>query len=432
MLTPYPLEPPPPLPPLDEPWEGDDPPLRSGRRVRVESLVRFAFGPGVSFEREAGPVIDERTLVALEEPCLIRQGDAPGLVSLVGTLRVDDPALHIERAPDGRTVWITGERSRREFLFGCPGGRLEVVETDGGVRVEANGSDSVRMILVAAEDEGDRDRTLRALARKGFAGLLTQRRQHATRVDGYGTALVTPDAARNAAFAELKQELDARLEESAGGRRTLAEALGDGGALLALGLREPVRDVLRGPTLGPDLLRLFAEYARWCGDDEFLRKQWPRFEAAVRETGRSELALEFLPIAEALGDHVAVSALDGAAAGAAPSARTPLPAELGTLWGVVPDALGRSVLLRPDLPIGWREMTLERLRVGGTTLALRASRRPGAFAVQLAVTHGPAITMRLEPRLPFTPSGVLVQGEPLRGPAVTFVLDQEGEARWME
>jgi hypothetical protein len=99
---------------------------------------------------------------------------------------------------------------------------------------------------------------------------------------------------------------------------------------------------------------------------------------------------------------------------------------------VIPDALDRSVALRPELPAAWREMTLERLRVGETTLSVKAARRPGAFALKLRVTHGPAITVRLDPRLPFTPSGVMVQDEPLGGPAVSFVLEGEGEARWME
>lgn len=428
MLTPYPLEPPPPLPPLDEPWEGDDPPLRSGRRLRIVGEGRFAFGPGGSFERMGRATAGERWCVALEEPCLLWEGAG----TLRGALRVDDDDLHVEQAADGTTIWIAGETARREFLIGCRGGTLEVVEIPGGVQVVATGPGVVRLIVVAADDEADRDRTLRTLARKGLPGLRTQRVQHAERVAGYGARLVTPDVERNVAFAALLHDTDARLIEKAGGRRALASPLVDGTALLALGLREQVRDVLRTPVPNGELLRLFAAYADWAGDDEFVRKQWPRVEQAARIHGDPGVALVLLPVAEALGDHAAIAALDGLSTGAVPSVPAPLPDALETLWGVRPDALARNVTLHPSLPNGWREMTLERLRVGATTLAAKAVRRPGVFALKLQRTHGPAITVRLAPRLSFTPAGVFAQEEPLSGPEVTFVLNEDGEVRWME
>jgi hypothetical protein len=76
-------------------------------------------------------------------------------------------------------------------------------------------------------------------------------------------------------------------------------------------------------------------------------------------------------------------------------------------------------------------MTLVRLRVGGTTFDAKVARRPGGVSVKLRVTHGPALLVRLDPVLPFVPTGVLVGAEQLPGPMVRFELDAEAEATWV-
>lgn len=436
MLVPYPLEPPPRLPPLDEPWEGADAPLLSGRRARVRTDGAIDLAGVATITGPAGGA-EERRFLALEEPCFVWQHAGSGTVRAGFTLRLRGTDAHFERSQDGTALWLTGEAHAAELLIACRGGTLELIEAEG-LRLAVEGSGPVRLIFVAADDEGDRERTLRALARKGFAGLRTQRQQHRTRLDGIGTRLTTPDPVQNAAFDALAPALDARLIELAGGRRTFPDLLSDGVPLLALGHREPVRDVLRAPFDTPAALRLLAAYAQWAGDDDFLRKQWPRAAAALRDSGRSaeerRAATDLAAVADAMGDHATLGVIDGIlAGGSADVAGTPslLPAGLARLWGVEPAALDRAVTLAPALPAEWREMTLGRLRIGATTFDARVSRRPGGVGVKLRVTHGPVLLVRLVPVLPFLPTGVLLGAEQLPGPMVRFELAGETEATWV-
>ena len=138
-----------------------------------------------------------------------------------------------------------------------------------------------------------------------------------------------------------------------------------------------------------------------------------------------------LPIGEALGDGPSVASLEGIIAAAStaviPSTDTD-PFE--GLWGVIPNALERAVRLSPQLPDGWPEMTLERLRIGDTRLDLRVRRRPAGIAVKARRTYGPAIALHLAPRLPFTSVGVLIGDQQLPGPDVRFTLEEESEGVW--
>ena len=68
MLIPYPLEPPPALPPLDDAWEAPGADLDSGRRVRrTDDQVEFHDGPGLEGLDVLGPLeLRDRRIVALE------------------------------------------------------------------------------------------------------------------------------------------------------------------------------------------------------------------------------------------------------------------------------------------------------------------------------------------------------------------------------
>jgi familyl 116 glycosyl hydrolase-like protein len=100
------------------------------------------------------------------------------------------------------------------------------------------------------------------------------------------------------------------------------------------------------------------------------------------------------------------------------------------MWGVVPDAIGRSVSLAPHLPDGWGEMTLRRLRVGGTLLDCRLRRRGGALVLNLAVVTGPPIRVNCVLRGD-RPGRLLLDDDPLGGPggAAGFELRSEAELR---
>ncbi|HET7041598.1 MAG TPA: hypothetical protein VFI13_06255, partial [Gemmatimonadales bacterium] len=217
MLTPYPLEPPPPLPPFDGPWEGSDAPLLPGRRVRLEG-ERRAFGAGIGIGTiRCGGGVATRELIALEEPCVLWEGRAEGEISLDAALRFPDPDARVERSGDGTRLWLGGPATRSELLVGALGGTVEVVEGPSGPHLRARGNGALRLIVIAAEDEADRGRTLRTLARKGLAGLRAQRLRHAEQIDALALRTTGRDPGRDADLRALAHRLDAELT-AVGGR----------------------------------------------------------------------------------------------------------------------------------------------------------------------------------------------------------------------
>jgi len=203
--------------------------------------------------------------------------------------------------------------------------------------------------------------------------------------------------------------------------------------LLALGVREPVREALRAPLHGPQLVELFARYAAWAGADEFARKHWPRAEAGAREIAGepgARIAALLLPVAEGLGLGGAATSL-ALRAGDLEVDPVEVPAAVQELFTIAPEGLDGAVTLAPALPSGWPEMTLERLRVGASTIDLKVRRRPAGLAIKCRLTHGPALVVRLDPRLGFLSSGILVGDEQLKGPALSLVVDGEAEGVWL-
>lgn len=438
MLKPYPLEPPPTLPRSAEPWDGPEVPVVSGRRARLDGDA-IRFGGALRLEELAAWNADQdRKLLALEEPIFLWEVTGAGDLRLEGTLVLGAGDLHAERASDGTRIWIGSEGDRAEFLIGIEGGTLELHEGAGGVRLVATGGRALRLIVVGSANESDRDRTLRAFARKRLPGLVAQRKHHLTQIEGLRLHWHSPDPETDAGMGRMAVGLDLGVEEGPDGRRRVAHAFEDGALLLTFGLREQVRDVLRGADDRLEEVGLFAAYAAWVGNDDFLRKQWPRFERIVRERlggkERSQGAALLLPVAEALGDAGSAAALEGAMA--------VLGNEAEALVAGVAGPLANSLFLRPmalegvlrwsgGLPKEWPEMTFERIRVGASTLDLRVRRRPAGIAVKCRLTHGPGVVLELAPRLPFTPSGILVGEHQLPGPSVRFMLDGEEEATWL-
>ncbi len=435
MLRPYPLESPPPLPPFDGEWK-EGVVASSGRRARPEGEGWGFPGSGaVSSLVATGGV--ERRFVALEEPCLFWEVSGAGELTLSCLLDLGVTDLRYERGAEGDRIWIGSESSSREFLVGCLGGVLSL-EGDGAVtRLVARGRDRVRMLIVGCTGEPDRDQVTRILARKGLRGLQEQQERHAAQVAALSVHLLTPPGAEDRQVAEGIRALDAALVDQ-GGRREASDLLATGAGLLAVGLREPVRDLLRAPFQTAAHLRLYGAYATWAGDDEFLRKRWPEAARALRQLHDdpvvAALAAELLPIAESVGDLSAIGMLDGLVARGAP-ALPPIAAPVAELlqrrWGVAPNALEGMVRLAPVLPAEWDRMTLERLRVGPTTLDVRIKRRPGGVACHCRVTHGPSLLVHLAPVLPFVAAGVLVGDEQFPGPELRFELEQEMDAVWL-
>ena len=451
MLIPYPLEPPPALPPLDDAWEAPGADLDSGRRVRrTDDQVDFHEGPALERLDVLGPLeLRDRRIVALEEALFVWDVATEGPLTLTAEVQFDTDDVHYERAADGTSLWLGAEVGEDQLLVACYGGSVEALEDqDGTIRLQARGTDHVRLVVVGAWSESDRERTLRALARKGIAGVVAQQVRHNEMVARLGVRVTTPDDDLNAQFELDKLELESSLHEQRDGHRLLSEEPYDRGvALLSFGLREPVRDTLRAPLDDPERRRLFAAYAAWAGPDEFVRRHWRRLLDAVREAERGvrtfqyeedrelhqDAAFDLIAVAEALGDPEAVELFEEASRGLpGPPPDHVSGAFITALeyWQVVPRALEGAVTLAPQLPDVWQEMTLERLRIGETSLDVRVRRRPAGVAVKVRVTRGPPIVVHLRPALAYAPTGVLVGAEQLPGPTVSVTVQDEVEALW--
>ena len=451
MLIPYPLEPPPALPPLDDAWEAPGADLDSGRRVRrADDQVEFHEGPGLEGLDVLGPLeLRDRRIVALEEPLFVWDVETTGPLTLTAEVRFDTDEVHYERAADGGSLWLGAEVGEDQLLVACYGGTVEAREDrEGTIRLEARGTDRVRLVVVGAWSEADRERTLRALARKGIAGVVAQQLRHNEMIEKLGVKVTTPDPDLNAQFEFDKLELESTLHEHRDGHRMLGEEPYDRGlALLSFGLREPVRDTLRAPFDDPERRRLFAAYAAWAGPDEFVRRHWRRLLDAVREAEQEvrtfqyvddlelhqEAAFDLIAVAEALADPGAVELLEAASRGLTEPPPDHVSGKFITAleyWQVAPRALEGAVTIAPGLPESWHEMTLERLRIGDTSLDIRVRRRPAGVAVKVRVTRGPPIVVHLRPTLAYAPTGVLVGAEQLPGPAVSVTVQDEVEALW--
>ena len=431
MLTPYPLEPPPLLPPLDGPWEGPDAPLLPGRRARIDGpALLVGEGLGVrTLHAPAGAL--ERRLLAHEDPCFIWEVESPGAFELSAELVFPGTEAHLERSEDRTRLWLAGPPTRSELIVGVLGGTLDAVEAGQGIRLRCQGNGRLRMVVIGATDEEDRERTLRALVRKGFAGIRAQRSRHAAQLDALALRLRTPESQRDDALRLLAHRLDAELRAGPDGHLSFHDPLATGAPLLALGLREPVREALRAPFAAPASIELFAAYAAWAGADDFVRKHWTRAEQAVRALAEGRrLAAWLLPVAEGLGERASATALAAMSGDDLPAA-FPVPAAVQELWGIVPTALEGAVTLAPALPQGWPEMTLERLRIGPTLLDVRVRRRPAGLAVKCRRTHGPALVVHLRPRLGFVASGVMAHDALVPGPGLTLTVDDEAEGVWL-
>lgn len=450
MLVPYPLEPPPTLPPLDDAWEAPGADLDSGRRGRrFPERVVFYEGPTLRRLELLGPLeVRDRRIMALEEPLFVWDVETAGPITMTADVVFDEARVRYERAADGTSLWLGGEVGTDELSIACYGGTVEAYGEGGTLRLRALGRDRLRLVVVAAWSEEDRDRTLRALARKGVAGVVAQQVRHNEMVAKLGVQVTTPDPDINAQHEFDKLEYESDLRERRSGHRLLSDFTYDVGYLLmALGLREPVRDTLRAPLDDPERRRLFAAYARWAGADEFVRRHWRRLMEAVRaaeqgyrtfqlDEGRwlhEEGAFELRAVAEALADREAVELLEEVSRDVDETPPLAVINEVSTaldFWGILPAALEGAVHLHPELPEVWPEMTLERLRIGDSSLDIRVRRRPSGVAVKVRVTRGPPVVVHLLPKLSYVATGVLVGDEQLPGPGVSVTVQDEVEAVW--
>ncbi|HXE57850.1 MAG TPA: GH116 family glycosyl hydrolase [Gemmatimonadales bacterium] len=167
---------------------------------------------------------------------------------------------------------------------------------------------------------------------------------------------------------------------------------------------------------------------------------WPLYTGWVSlaewRGGRYEAALEHLRANARLVESRAKGAFDevlhgleetggGVCPDQAWSAAMVLAPVIEGLWGVIPDALGGAVRIRPYLPARWERMALRRLRVGPTSLDVVVRRRPGGMVVRVRRRHGPGIRVELEPRA--LPAGAVATVDDVELGAARAVFEARAE-----
>lgn len=309
-------------------------------RIAPDQVGRVLAGGGV-----------ERWTTALEHPALLWDFDVaagtPVQASFTTDLRLMWPYpagalgdLRFSVSADRQRAWVGAEGAAAQVVVGVWGGTVQVAPGQGtAVRVQLSGVGPLRVLVAAASDDADLERTLRALDQKRFAGVQSQRTQHAQQLDGYGVRLATGDPSLDRAFDWAKCRMDSFLAGTPRvGRSLLAghaasrPGWGDGRpgyawyfgrdscwtgfAMLAAGLREPVRDTLKFLSTTQDVtgkvlheyttsglvhydaadstplyLLLAGRYAAWTGDLATLERHWEAIVRAyrfVRSTDRDD------------------------------------------------------------------------------------------------------------------------------------------------
>jgi len=92
------------------------------------------------------------------------------------------------------------------------------------------------------------------------------------------------------------------------------------------------------------------------------------------------------------------------------------------VFGIQPDAMGRTVVFEPQVPTGWEDMSIEDLPIGTNMVAFAraktgrgieytfASRDPGwHFVLKLKDVPGVGYFVNGRP-VPFSPSGIRMSG----------------------
>ncbi len=350
--------------------------------VSPEQVVRSSLAHGAA--------VTERWTVALEHPMMVWQVEAPdGVpVSLEWTVDIGSaaPAPECLPAADRRSAVLRWPGQSFRLIIEVEGGALDSTTDGSVVRIAVHAEGACRVRLTGAADEPDLERSRQLLARRGFAGLLRQRADHAAELASYATSIETPEPALAESFEWAKVHMDGLLVGTPGVGRCLVSgytadqaaprfvteaACRVAFAQLAAGDRTGPRDTLKFLSLSQDdggrvveecstggdarygagavpiYFLLAARYAAWTGELDFLSRRWAAIRRAF-EVGlasrpwegdpsmasRWHAALVGLqPLAEALGhpevaEHLAAVA-DEARAAAGPATFLPEPAALG-------------------------------------------------------------------------------------------------------
>lgn len=382
--------------PAGWPWRHDGYRMHlSGSGARLDRVVAgFAVMEGIESdsgtalvlhpdraELRVGPARD-RLATSLELPLFCWERGAGDAVSWVTPLQ----AATVEPgAPQSRIVLrseVTGER----VLFETSSGRIAA--SDGG-RLTWECEESSRLIVVAAADEGELERSLDLLARRGVTGIGRQRAQHAEQLHRGGVAMrAAPRASLADAFEWGKIRADALLGGWIAGHRKgmddagVALQLADG--LLAAGLSQHARMLRRGgPAPGIAGAGDASGFAAWMGEPPAASDS-----ADDRRTGDPAApgpSTDLIAVPDPVDIATGRVGAEGVASFLAGAVRG--------LWGVEPDAPRAAVRLDPNLQQLGPSAALSRLRVGRTVLDVRLRHRGEIVSMAIRRGAGPPIMM---------------------------------------
>ena len=358
---------------------------------------------------QRSPGLDDRWMTALELPLFAWEralgGTSSWSVPLSAQIAETDEA--------GSRLVLRSRASDSRLLLNVTAGRLAV---SGGGRITWTSDGPGRLVVLAAADDADLDRTNDLLGRKGLTGLGRQRAQHAEQLHRGGVAMRAAglagldDAvewAKVRADALLGARLAGDLDELAGAAAEIRLAEG----LLAAGLTHLPRTFYRRGT-GEDLRgwRAFEQqFVAWTREPD------ESAEAGLPATDVSS------PPAEAALDRARAPAAAEIAGGRvdAESVASLLIGSLGSLWGVGPDAPHGRVMLAPDLVTLGGAAALSRLRVGRSVLDVRVRRRGEVVSLAVRKGAGPPIAVDCTIR-GATVRDVLIDGHPVGGMRARF------------
>ena len=312
------------------------------------STVRL--DPGLVTRRWSDPSV-ERIWAALTLPILVWEHDGTGGVLEWQTPLGSRGSTERLEAHSAEVIHETGERIR----FVASGGTLSADLQNGVARFRFEHSGPARLVAIAVTDQTEGRRITDHVARRGIAGLATQRAQHSAHIARLGTLLRTPDEALNRAFSWAAILCEAA---TSGALDSPAEGLIING-LHAAGLQGVIRGAgLRHPGSPP--APASGVYSRLREAASLVEQASPEFFGP--NPSRAAVML--------------IDAVQG-------------------LFGVTVHESTDHLSLMPALPSEWRSMALERLRAGTAVLDVEVRRRPSATAVAVRVRSGGPLTVSI-------------------------------------
>ena len=287
--------------------QGKDPP---------PELLKLASQPGdydmnMNGFAQPGQPQNSAWTFALEHPMLVWQVDAPdgAQISLGWTVDTDPAAPAVECLPaaDRHSAVLRWPGRPFRLIIEVEGGTLDSTITGSVARISVQAHGGCRVRLTGAADESDLERSRQMLARRGFAGLVRQRADHAAELASYATSIEAPEPALVESFEWAKVHMDGLLVGTPGVGRCLVSGYAADRAAptfvteaacrvafaqLAAGDRTGPRDTLKFLSLSQDEGGRVVEECSTGGEARF--GDWggadvPAARRAVRGPGQGEL-----------------------------------------------------------------------------------------------------------------------------------------------